>query len=266
MKALLIPLAKMLGIVLIFASVLWLLDEALNAPTWLKIFSSAVSVILVGIVGVQQNKTLLTYYHAVVAYLTNAPFLYELDTRITSSGEVGINTFITLLEDRYKNQATLGVRGANYLQIKLLEPPRTIEIKIQPDVSALAYQADDDIEDGPLSNAKIISIDFVDPVELRYRDVDGKTVYDTFNVLQDIANDIARVSKGQPPYFTVTINRVKKGVRPRHPEGPGPSGTVQDTADVRIRRDTKALQLQSSSSSAIVRHLTQGIAELEPIV
>lgn len=266
MKALATPLFKAIGVALIVAATFWLLEQAIDVPKWLSISSSIASLILTGVISVQQSMNLGTYFRAIAAYLTNAPYLYELDIRISASSTVNINALVALIEDVYRNRASLGIRGTNYLQIRFLEPPRTVEIRIQPDVAYLAYQADEGVAvDDHYEVPKMISIDLVDPVELRYRDSEGKVVHDTFDVLQDLANDIARIAGGRPPYFTVTINRVRKGVRPKHPSGPGPSGIIQDMPDVRIRRDTKALQLQSSSSSAIVKHLTQEIAALEPV-
>ena len=133
---------------------------------------------------------------------------------------------------------------------------------MQPDASQIAYEYDNEEESG---EARIISIDLVDPVELHYRKSDSQSVRDTFDALRDLAHDIMRASGGEAPYFTVTINRAAKGSPLKHPRGPGPGGMAQDTSNVRIRRDSMALQLQSKSASSIVKHLTENIADLEPV-
>lgn len=85
------------------------------------------------------------------------------------------------------------------------------------------------------------------------------------DALRDLANDVARVSGGEAPYFTVTANRATKGMPLKHPQAPGPSGIIQDNTNVRIRRDEKALQLQSKNPSSLVQHLTENLADLEPV-
>jgi len=266
MKALFTPLLRAIVVALLVVGVFWVLKKTIDIPGWLNIAFGIISLILTGVIGIQREMGLKTYYRAIFAYLTNAQYLYELDIRIIANPHVTIGSLSKLVEERYKTRASLGVRGANYLQVRFIEPPRTVEIRIQPDASQIAFELDDDLENVSADIPQVISIDLVDPVELRYRDSDGKVVRDTFNVLQDLANDIARAVGGQPPYFTVTVNRVAKGLRPKHPKGPGPSGLIQDNLNVRIRRDSTALQLQSNSSSSIVKYLTQNLADLEPVV
>lgn len=268
MKALFRPLAMALAVGLGTALALWLIGKLINVPGWLTILATALSTIITGTTNAMQNMTLKSYLRAIAAFFTNAPFLYELDIRIDADTALNISDLAALVEERYASRATLGVRGDNYLHVRFTEPPRTAEIKVQPDAGKLAYFEDGfDFEEQAeaRTQAYVVTIDLVDPVELRFRDSESKKVRDTFDVLHELAAEITRMLDSQRPYYTITINRVKEGVRPKHPHGPGPGSVTQVLNDVRISRDGKALQLQSNSPASIVKHLTENIGDLDPV-
>jgi hypothetical protein len=263
MKPLYMPLLKALGVLLLVSFSTWAANKLIDFPVWLVISIGVVVAMLTGFIDVQKNMTLKSYFRAINVWFNDAVYLYELDIRIAAGSNIDVALLREMIEREYATRAKLGVMGSNYLQLKLLEPARTVEIKIQPDVSQIAYLQDEGEAD--ISETKIISIDLVDPVEFHYRKSDVDSVRNTLDALRDLAHDIVRVSGGQAPYFTVTVNRAAKGVPLRHPQGPGPSGVIQDNSSVRIRRDEKALQLQSRNPSSLVQHLTENLADLEPV-